>query len=369
MRFIPLASPNITDVDIDSAVRVLRSGMLVQGENVLALEGAVAERLGIKHVIATTSGTAALHLALTALAIGPGDEVIVPAFSFVATANVVEIVGAKCVFVDIDPDTFNIDVARIESAITPKTRAIIPVHEFGLACNISQVVNLACRHGLFVIEDAACALGAAENETSVGSFGDVGCFSLHPRKAITSGEGGLLTTNDAATAAKLRSLRNHGIELRNGKKEFVAPGFNYRMTDFQAALVRSQLSRLDGHLDRRAVLADVYAAELGDAENLKLPFVPKNERHTWQTYYVVVDKRSDRDDLIEKLKRSGIETNYGAQCIPDQVYYQETYALDCERYFPNAMQAYRHGLSLPLYEKLSEDDIRFVARTLRAALN
>src|SRR4028119_565431 len=208
MNFIPLMSPNITDEDVSAVTEVLRSGNLVQGKNVEALENAVSEFLGARNTVAVSSGTATLHLALVALGIGADDEVIVPAFSYVATANVVEIVGAKCVFVDVGRDTFNIDVSKIEQAITPRTRAIIPVHEFGLACDISAIVEIARKHDLFVIEDAACALGSTENGTHVGTFGQIGSFSLHPRKNITSGEGGLLTTNDDELAAKFRQLRN-----------------------------------------------------------------------------------------------------------------------------------------------------------------
>ena len=368
MNFIPLASPNITDEDINAVIEVLHSGMLVQGKNVEALENAVAEYLGVKHAVAVTSGTAALHLALKALGIGAGDVVIAPAFSFVATANVVELVGAKPVFVDIEPETFNIDASKIAAAITPKTRAIMPVHEFGLSCDISRIAEIARRNNLLVIEDAACSLGSTENGKFVGSFGHVGCFSLHPRKAITSGEGGLLTTNNAETAAEIRTLRNHGIEFRNGKKEFVAAGFNYRMTDFQAALVLSQFSRFGANVSRKSVLAETYLSELADLASVRLPLIPKDKRHTWQTFYVVVDEVRDRDQLIAKLKRRGIETNYGAQCIPAQVYYQEKYGLDCERLFPNAMRAFKCGLSLPLYEKLTEEEIRFVAGALRDAL-
>lgn len=369
MKFIPLMSPHITEDDIDAAAAVLRSGMLVQGENVEALEQAIANYLGVKNAVAVTSGTATLHLALVALGIKKGDEVIVPAFSHVATANVVEIIGAKSVFVDVDADTFNIDVSQIEQAITPQTKAIIPVHEFGLSCDISKILEIAQRHNLFVIEDAACALGATENEKFAGTFGNAGSFSLHPRKAITSGEGGLLTTDDDELAAQFRVLRNHGIEVRNGKQEFVAAGFNYRMTDFQAALVLSQFQRFAENIKKRSKLAEVYLSELRGVENIRLPIVPKNKLHTWQTFHVIIDKKISRDDLIEKLKRHGIGTNYGAQCIPAQIYYQGKYELNCERLFPNAMRAFTQGLALPIYEKLSVDEVRFVARTLREALN
>jgi dTDP-4-amino-4,6-dideoxygalactose transaminase len=368
MNFIPLMSPNITDEDVSAVAEVLRSGNLVQGKNVEALENAVAEFLGARNAVAVSSGTATLHLALVALGIGAGDEVIVPAFSYVATANVVEIVGATCVFVDIERDTFNIDVSKIERAITPQTRAIIPVHEFGLACDISAIVEIAGKHDLFVIEDAACALGSTENGKHVGTLGQIGSFSLHPRKNVTSGEGGLLTTNDDELAAKFRQLRNHGIEMRDGKTEFVAAGFNYRMTDFQAALVLSQLRRLEENIRIRNVLAQVYLSALADEKALQLPFVPENKNHIWQTFHVVVDEKYNRDELIAELKMRGVGTNYGAQCIPAVKFYQEKYGLDCNRLFPNALRAYQSGLALPMYDKLTSDDIANISRTLREAL-
>lgn len=368
-KFIPLMSPNITEEDISAATAVLRSGKLVQGENVAALESAVAQYLGVRNVVAVSSGTATLHLALVALGIGAGDEVIVPAFSYVATANVVEIVGAKPVFVDVERDTFNLDVSQIEPAITPRTKAIIPVHEFGLACDISKISEIARQQNLFVIEDAACALGATESGKFTGTFGDIGSFSLHPRKAITSGEGGLLTTNDDDLATAFRVLRNHGIEVRSGRMEFVAAGFNYRMTDFQAALVLSQFERLEKNIEAKNDLAEIYLSELEAERNIQMPFVPPGKGHTWQTFHTIVDQKYNRDDLIEELKMRGVGTNYGAQCIPAQIYYQEKYRLDCKRLFPNAMRAYQHGLALPMYEKLQSPDICFVAETLRSVLN
>ncbi|MGE8513935.1 MAG: DegT/DnrJ/EryC1/StrS family aminotransferase, partial [Chryseobacterium culicis] len=196
-NFVPLASPDINETDINRVVDVLKSGMLVQGENVGLLENFFSDYLGAEYASALSNGTSTLHLALITLGIGAGDEVIIPAFSYVATANVVELVGAKCIFVDIDENTFNMDVNKIKEAITPNTKAIIPVHEFGLACDIENVMNIAREHNLYVIEDAACALGATQNNKKVGTFGDFGSFSLHPRKSITSGEGGILTTNNA----------------------------------------------------------------------------------------------------------------------------------------------------------------------------
>lgn len=369
MTFIPLMSPNLTDEDIAAAVEVFRSGMLVQGVRVDEFERAVAEYLGVRHGVAASNGTATLHLALKSLGVGPGDEIIVPALSHVATANVVEWTGASCVFVDVDLATFNLDVSRIEEAITERTRGIIPVHEFGLACDIGAVIELAREHDLWVIEDAACALGARVGGKCVGGFGVAGSFSLHPRKAITSGEGGFLTTDDDDLASRWRALRNHGIETQNsGKQEFVDAGFNYRLTDFQAALVLSQFRRLDDNLCSKRRLAAVYLSELAEVSELRLPAPGEPGSHTWQTFHVVLDERYDRDQVIERLRSRGIATNYGAQCIPAVSYYRRKYGLDDRRSFPNAAAAYENGLALPIYEKLTEDDVRTVARTLREVL-
>lgn len=360
-KFIPLASPDIREEDIKVVNEVLRSGMLVQGEYVGKLEKAFADYHGVKHAIAVSNGTATLHLALKVLGIGEGDEVIVPAFSYVATANVVELVGATCVFVDIDDKTFNIDVAQIESRITSKTKAIIPVHEFGLACDISTIVAMAKKHGIHVIEDAACALGARFDGKLVGTFGIMGSFSLHPRKSITSGEGGVLLTSDDNVASRLRQLRNHGIEMVNGKMDFVEAGFNYRMTDFQAALAWSQFQRLDETLVKKNELASVYFSAI-TSEKLQLPHVPEKRNHTWQTFHILLEKEGDQQKAIDQLKAENIGSNYGAQCIPAQTYYLNKYNLDAKKLFPNAYRAYVSGLAIPVYEKLSKDDILYIAQ-------
>lgn len=336
--------------------------MLVQGAYVTKLEDAFAAYIGVKHAVAVSNGTASLHLALKALNIGPGDEVIVPALSYPATANVVELVGAKCVFVDVEERTFNIDISKIEAAITPNTRAIIPVHEFGLCCDIQALISIAEKHRLFVIEDAACALGAMQNGRFAGSYGTMGSFSLHPRKSITSGEGGVITTNNDSIAQKLRQLRNHGIEMVDGKMSFVDAGFNYRMTDFQAALAWSQFQRLDNILQKKQQLAAIYFAEVTN-HKLLLPQVPADRNHTWQTFHLLV-QGADRDNSIRLLKERNIGANYGAQCIPAQHYYQNKYKLDSESLFPNAYKAFSNGLAIPLYERLEKDDVSYIAETI-----
>jgi dTDP-4-amino-4,6-dideoxygalactose transaminase len=362
-KFIPLASPDIQEKDIEAVNKVLRSGMLVQGKEVAAFEEAIAAYTASKQVIASSNGTSTMHLALCILEIGPGDEVIVPAFSYIATANVVELVGATPIFVDIQPETFNIDPQKIEEAITDKTKAIIPVHEFGLPCDIDEIVRIAHKHQLAIIEDAACALGATFNNQHVGTFGEFGSFSLHPRKAISSGEGGLITTSNTEYAEKARILRNHGIQIENNQMNFVAAGFNYRMTDFQAALVNSQFKRFEKILEKKRQLADQYLNEIKHPA-ITLPITPENRTHSWQTFHIVLDESIDRDSVISALREKGIGTNYGAQCIPAQEFYQKKYGLEVISKFPHAMNAYKNGIALPLYEKLSKEDISYIAEAL-----
>lgn len=365
--FIPLAKPNILEKDILLVAEVLRSGMLVQGKYVAQLENSFIKYTGSKHASAVSNGTATLHLALKTLGIKEGDEVIVPAFSYMATANVVELVGAKPIFVDIDSSTFNIDILKIEENITTRTKAIIPVHEFGLACDIESIINLAKKYNLFVIEDAACALGAKYNGKHVGTFGNFGSFSLHPRKAISSGEGGVLITNDDNLDNKVKVLRNHGTEIINGKMDFTDFGFNYRMTDFQAALVYSQMDRLEESISYKNELSKIYD-ELLDKSKMQLPFVPKYTSHTWQTYHVIVNDEINRDELIDNLKAKNIGVNYGAQCMPYMTSFKQKYNLDCERLFPNALRAYKQGLALPIYDLVTREQIEYIITTLNTLI-
>jgi dTDP-4-amino-4,6-dideoxygalactose transaminase len=362
-QFIPLARPDIREEDIALVNEVLRSGMLVQGEYVLKLEKAFADYHKVKHAIAASNGTATLHLALKALGIGKGDEVLVPAFSYIATANVVELVGATPVFIDIDDATFNIDASLIEEKITSRTKAIIPVHEFGLACDIKEVCAIAAKHGLFVVEDAACALGAKQYDKLVGTFGIIGSFSLHPRKSITAGEGGILLTNDDFLATKLRQLRNHGIHMEEGEMNFVEAGFNYRMTDFQAALAYSQFQRLDSILEYKNELAGIYFSAIKN-QKVILPSIPVNRNHTWQTFHLLLDDSLDQKKIIADLKQKGIGTNYGAQCIPAQSYYFKKYNLNSEKLFPNAYRAYKKGLAIPIYDLVKKEEADYIAQTI-----
>lgn len=367
-QFIPLAKPNIIDKDIELVADVLRSGMLVQGKYVSDLEKSFVALSGAKFASALSNGTATLHLALKVLNIQEGDEVIVPAFSYVATANVVELVGAKPIFVDIDLRTFNIDVTKIEEVITTKTKAIIPVHEFGLACDIESIMTIAKNHHLFVIEDAACALGSFYKNKHVGSFGDFGSFSLHPRKAISSGEGGVLVTNIENYDNKIKNLRNHGTEIVNGKLDFTEFGYNYRMTDFQAALVYSQMDRLQKSINYKTELSKIYNKELNTNE-LVLPYIPEYTKHTWQTYHILLNEGIDRDELINLLKEKNVGVNYGAQCIPYMQVYQKKYSYNCKALFPNAFRAYKQGLALPIHDLVTIEQVKYISETLNKLLS
>lgn len=367
--FIPLMVPDIRDEDIQEVVEVLKSGMLVQGKYVNLLEDRFAGFVGTKYAVAVSNGTASLHIALKAHGIGAGDEVIVPAFSYIATANVVELVGATPIFVDIEASTFNLDVNKIEEKITSKTKAIIPVHEFGLPCDIDSVIGLAKKYNLIVIEDAACGLGSKLNDLHVGSFAQAGSFSFHPRKAITGGEGGMLVTNDEELAEKFRILRNHGISTRTSTMDFVDAGFNYRMTDIQAALIYSQFQRLSTSLQYKEQLAHLYSEKLANHPLIQIPFVPESATHSWQSYHLLLEEGVDRDKLIDDLKNAGVGSNLGAQCIPHQTYYQQKYHYNCKEEFPNALKSFERGLVLPLYERLESNNIGYISDTLKRILS
>jgi dTDP-4-amino-4,6-dideoxygalactose transaminase len=365
---IKLARPYIPESAIGKTIEVLKSGNLVQGRYVKEFEKSLQDYLKVKNAVIVSSGTAALHLALLSLDIKGGDEVIVPAFTFPATANVVRLVGAETILVDINLDDFCMDTSKIEEKITTKTKAIMPVHEFGQSANIGKIISIADRYGLKVIEDAACALGTEFENKKVGTFGNIGCFSFHPRKAITTGEGGLVVTDDDKLAERIRSLRNHGILIEKGKTDFICAGLNYRMTDFQAVLGIFQLLEIDYLIGIRSDIARVYNEKFKTIDCIKFPTILKNRKPVYQTYHILLPEKINRDYLIKVLKEEGIETNVGAQALPCLNYYKREYNLK-EEEFQNSVKAYRQGLALPIGKHVTDKDVSYVFNNLIKYIN
>jgi dTDP-4-amino-4,6-dideoxygalactose transaminase len=360
---IKLAKPIISETIIDKVAAVLRSGNLVQGNNVRDFEKSLEDYISIKHAVACSSGTAALHLSLLAMNISSGDEIICPAFTFPATANVVERSGAKVVLADVSSKDLCIDPGEVERVITKKTKAVIIVHEFGQSAQIKEIRHLVEKFGIKIIEDAACAIGTEYNGQKVGTFGFAGCFSFHPRKIITTGEGGAIVTNDDEFAARLRVFRNHGLSIKDGYHNFIEAGLNYRMTEFQAVLGLHQLAEIIDIIDSRLMQAQLYNEALAKTAAIKTPQRFDVRGSIYQTYHVIVADNINRNKLIESLRAKDIEVNIGAQALNCLDYYQKKYGFKPED-FPNATRAYRQGLALPIGTHLTEDDIKYVAGTL-----
>ncbi|MGP0048266.1 MAG: DegT/DnrJ/EryC1/StrS family aminotransferase [Solirubrobacteraceae bacterium] len=363
---VEFAKPFLTGNEGDAVARVIASGWVSQGPQVTAFEAAFAKRVGAADAIATTSCTTALHLALHATGVGPGDEVIVPSLSFVATANAVRHCGARPVFADIDPRTYNLDPGAAERAITARTKAIMPVHQVGLPVDMDAFVAISQRHGVDVVEDAACAIGATYKGRPVGSLSPLACFSLHPRKVITTGEGGMIAVQDPDMAARLRRLRQHGMSVsdldRHSSTQVVIesypePGFNYRMTDMQGALGLCQLAVLDEVLERRRVLAERYTAALQQIPNLEPPYDPPYAQRTWQSYCVRIGPRSPvgRTQLMQRLLADGVITRRGVMAIHEEA----AYAADSVR-LPYTEAAARDVVMLPLHAGLTFDEQDYV---------
>ena len=360
---IKLAKPIISEAVIQEVAEIIRSGNLVQGPRVEQFEEALRNYLNIEYAIVVSSGTAALHLALMALNITDGDEVLVPAFTFPATANVVENVGAKPLLVDISLTDFCMDPSRIEDTITQRTKAIIVVHEFGQTAEIEKIVEIAKRRNLHFIEDAACAIGARWKNRPAGAFGILGCFSFHPRKVITTGEGGAITTGDASLAKRIRALRSHGLSAP-GTLEFTDAGLNYRMTDFQAVMGHGQLGHVEEEIETRIQQAHRYRGNLSSCGWLRTPDVLENRRHIYQTFHVLLDDELDRDQFIRRLKEEGVEATLGAQALHILPFYRAKYRYDPSDY-PQALRACRQGLALPVGSHLNGENIDYICDRLR----
>ena len=377
LKPIAISQPSLGDEEWHALREPIETGWLTQGPKVAAFEAAFAERHGVRHALAATSCTTAMHLALAALGIGPGDEVIVPAFTWIATANVVLYCGATPVFVDVDRTSYNIACDALEDAITPRTKAVIPVHLFGL-CADMDALRAALPGHVKIVEDAACAAGAAYNGTPAGGLGDLGCFSFHPRKSITTGEGGMVTTNDDDLAERVTALRNHGAavpeEVRHhGSAPYLLPdfgvlGFNYRMTDLQGAVGIVQLKKLDAIVDERARWAAWYREQLAPLAWLATPEEPVGGRHAWQAFVTTVDAATapaPRNEIMARLHGAGIATRPGTHAVHMQDYYQQRFALGDDD-FPVARDCARDTMALPLHNRMTAADYLHVVEALRA---
>jgi perosamine synthetase len=374
-RTIPIAMPTLGDEEWQALREPLESGWLTQGPKVAAFEAAFGERHEVAHAFATTSCTTALHLALAALGVGPGDEVIVPAFTWIATANAAVYCGATPVFADVDRTTYNIDPADVERKATARTRAVVPVHLFGACADVDAVRGVIADR-VAIVEDAACAAGAAYRGRPAGSLGDAAAFSFHPRKSITTGEGGMVTTDDPDLAEVVGRLRSHGAAVSEeqrhaGNAPYLLPafddlGFNYRMTDLQAAVGLVQLRRLDDFIDERARLAARYVAQLSDLPWLTLPETPVGDRHGWQSFVGVVedDALLGRNEILAALHEVGIGARPGTHAVPDLGLYRRRRDPGHDS-CPTASELARRTLALPLHNQMTESDIDRVVGALR----
>lgn len=354
----------------------IESGWITQGPKVKEFEKLFADRHKVKHALAVSNCTTALHLALIASGVKEGDEVIVPAFTWVATANAVMFCNATPVFIDIDPVTFNIDVVQIKNKITSKTKAIIPVHLFGLCADVDFIKQNFPE--LKIIEDGACAAGASLRGKPAGSLGEIGCFSFHPRKSITTGEGGMLTTNNDDIAAHLDKLRNHGASIseeqrHQGPKPYILSafdivGYNYRMTDLQGALGTVQIKKLDQFIDERQQWADYYFDNLKDISWLRTPEVPEGYKHGWQSYVLFIDEEKSplkRNDMMEALQQKGIATRPGTHAVHMLGAYANTFNLRPSD-FPEAYAADQYSMSIPLHNKMVKADFDYIITALKS---
>lgn len=351
---ISMVKPYLGEEEREAVASVLESGQLAQGARVAEFEARFAEFCGVRHAVAVSSGTTALWLAILAHGIGPGDEVITSPFSFIATANAILYTGARPVFVDIDPHTYNLDPAGIESAITSRTRAIMPVHLYGLPCDMAKIMAIAERYGLAVIEDAAQAHGATVNGRAVGSFG-TGCFSFYATKNMTTGEGGMVTTNDDAIADQVRLLRAHGMRQRYYHEQ---TGFNFRLTDIQAAIGLVQLTRLPKFNARRQANAAFLNGALAETTSVKLPSKPLGFGHVYHQFTLRVP--NGRDALRERLAARGIASEvYYPVSIPSQQVFRD---MNFGQGHPMTAAAGREVLSLPIHPSLSREDLEWIAQ-------
>ena len=375
-EFIPFHAPEIGDAEIESVVETLRSGWLTSGTKVKRFEDDFAEYVGSKHAVAVNSGTAALHLALDAIGIRQGDEVIVPTMTFTATAEVVLYFKAKPVLVDCQRETLNLDPNQIAAAITSKTKAIIPVHFGGQPCDMTPILEIAKTHKLYVVEDAAHALPASYEGKKIGTIGDITCFSFYATKTITTGEGGMATTENSEWAERMRMMSLHGISHDAWKRytkegswyyEILNPGFKYNLTDIAAAIGIEQLKKCDEFRKAREKIAKIYDTSFADLEEIHTPVRRSDTEHAWHLY--VIQPNLDhlqitRNQFIDALREEGIGTSVHFIPLHLHPYYRDNFGYQPSD-FPNASSAFERIVSLPIYPKMTEADVESVIGAVR----
>ena len=375
LREISIAAPTTGSEEIAEITESIRSGWWTQGPKVLEFENQFAELHKVEYALATTNCTSALYLILKAMGVGPGDEVIVPSFTWVATANVVMHCGAQPVLVDVDRESFNIDLDQVKDRTTKNTKAVIPVDLFGLCVDIELLRSLL-PNGIAIIEDAACAVGASCRGNPAGSLGDAAAFSFHPRKVITTGEGGMVTTSNFELIQELQILRNHGAsiseEARHGSSvpyllpDFEHLGFNFRMTDLQGAIGLVQMKRLPALIKDRQLGASIYNEAFKEIEWIKLPKTPKDFLHSWQSYVLYIDPSKapvPRNNIMEQLHARGISSRPGTHAVHMLGFYRDS--LGCKPDdFPNSRDCHENSLAIPIHSQMSQSDYEYVIDAL-----
>jgi len=372
---IPIGKTYFDKSDYEAVTAPMKDGWVIQGKYVNEFEKMFSDFTGAKNSIAVSSCSTALQLVLSNYGLKDGDEVIVPSFTWIATANAIEYTGAKPVFADISLDTYNIDAARIEEKITSRTKGIIAVHLFGLCADMDEINRIAAKHNLFVVEDAACALGSYYKGVHCGTLADYGCFSFHPRKSITTGEGGIITTNDSAKAEKCISKRNHGVSAVKDLP-FLLPdyenlGYNFRMTDIQGALGVSQMKKVNFLLEERKRIASLYNTYLKEVSYIKLPSVASDYVHSYQSYVCLFQPEeitgnnldminSMRNDFMKKLDDAGVMTRQGTHSAAHQSYYSKKYSLSKSDCF-NSLTAEKCTIAIPLFAGMKEEEVKFIS--------